>query len=749
MDCIFSGPRWSGIPVFFAAAAVLVLCLVPRGSGAERAHDRSRIPGPAQAGILNGHPHTPAGLVDLVDPAGLERIVRGLSGADTIRLDGVPVVLKTRYAYTEQKHEAARYLLEEIGALGYEAVVQRFVLRTARPDLTGIALANSGDTVWAGSTDGAVYRAFSAGGWDQFEKCGNTGNKVFDLYVDPAGRLWAACGLTGGNLGALFVSPNGGSTWSLRKSGMNIYNIMAVAFSGEHYGIACGSFGTMVRTADGGGYWSGIDPGTFNYLALNGVAANGPMRFWIAAAAGYLFETTNLGSTWIEHKLDTYYPLNAIAFADSLHGAVVGTGVAYYTTDGGKSWIGTSVVLPPGVQPDLGCVAMFDSLRVIAAGGAGLIFLSENGGADWTPVEAGCPGDDDIAGIAFADRDLFWTAGRDETRLIDIGPPDVQCTHYQFGDTIWGENLRFRIEGRDAPDHRIVMCAHYDATSGTPYVCTPGADDNATGVAGVIASAGALYGASLSRTVEFVLFDGEEPGLLGSRYFTGNLDAGAVYDAVINLDMLGYDFRRDWSIKVSGRADPGDSSLADTVMMAIDSLGLLLQPDYTTVPNLISDHFTFQDVGIPGILLIESERNELNPTYHSCRDIADSVMFDYFTECVKAALGSVAFLAGYDFYGDGDAVRPVALYQNYPNPFASNTVISFTAPGAQNVAIDVFDVLGRLIARLEPFRIAGADSGYVDWDGRNRGGRQVSSGVYFVRLRSGGHEAVRKAVLVR
>lgn len=750
MGCIVSGSHRSGIPVVFVAAAVLALCLFSgRARAGRSAGGRSVVHTTVRSAILNGHPHTPAGLADLVEQGELERIVRGLSGADTIYLDGDPVVLKTRYAFSEQKHDAVRYLLGEIGALGYEPVVQRFVLRTTHPDLTGIAAARSADTVWTGSTDGAVYRAFLADGWESFEKCGNTEKKVFGLYTDPAGRLWAACGLIGGNLGALFVSLDGGSSWALRKSGIGIYNITGVAFSNEHYGIACGSFGTAVRTADGGVTWLAVDPATFNYLGLHGAAANGPLRFWVTADAGYLFETQNLGSAWIEHKLDTYYPLNAIDFADPLHGVVVGNGVAFYTVDGGESWISTTVVPPPGVQPALACVAMFDTLRVVAAGGAGDIFLSENGGADWTPVETGCPQEDDVAGIAFVGRDLFWTAGRDETQLIDIGPPEPLCAHYLFGDTIWGKNIRFRVEGHDAPDHRIVMCAHYDATSGTPYVCTPGADDNATGVSGVIASAGALYGAFLSRTIEFVLFDGEEPGLLGSRYFTGNLDADAVYDAVINLDMLGYDFLRDWSMKISGRAEPGDSAIAGFVTMAIDTLELRLQPDYTTVPNLTSDQFSFYDAGIPGILLIESERDELNPTYHSCRDTADSVMFDYLTECVKAALGAAAFLAGYDFYENGGVPRAVALYQNYPNPFTSNTVISFTAPESQRVAIDVFDVLGRLVTRLEPYRVAGADSGYVDWSGRNRGGRQISSGVYFVRLRSGGREAVRKAVLVR
>jgi hypothetical protein len=748
--CTHLGLRRLGIIVSLSALAAILACVFPAGLRADRPNGHYLTSSDVHSGGFNGHPYTLQELVDLVTLDELERIVRGLSGADTVYIDGAPVALETRYAYAGQKHEAFQYLWDEVSALGYQPEVQTFMLSTTRPDLTGLAVANSADTVWVGSDDGIVYRAWAFGGWIRFREAGNTYNEIFDIYVDPAGRLWAACGLTGGNLGALFISLDGALSWSRRISGINIYTLRSIIFSNESYGFACGAIGTVLRTVNGGVSWLPIPASTFRYLSLNAVTSSGPMRFWIAASAGYLFETENLGSVWVEHKLDTYNMLNAIDFADSLHGVVVGTGVAYYTTDGGESWSETSVVPPPGVQPDLRSVAMYDSLRVVAAGGAGKIFVSEDGGASWSPLEGDCTGDDDVAEVAFLDRDVFWTAGRDEVRRIDIALPEVECRHYQFGDTIWGKNIYFRVEGHEAPSRRVVICAHYDAISETPYVCAPGADDNATGVAGVLASARALHGARLSRTVEFVLFDAEEVGLRGSRHFAGNLEEGVIYDGVINLDMLGYDYKRDWSLKVAGRSHPDDMNLGELVMAVIDSLDLQLVPDYTMVPNLTSDHYSFHEVGVPGIMLIESERDELNPAYHSCGDVADKIVYDYLTECVKAALGSVAFLAGYAFYEPEDStVNPVVLYQNWPNPFTDGTRISFVAPETAPVELAVYDVLGRLVTRLEPFRVAQTDSGYVDWDGSNRGGRQLASGVYFVRLRVGSAENVRKAVLVR
>ncbi len=745
------GPRRFDITLPLGALAAILACVFPNGLRAGGSNGRTLTTGYSHSGGFNGHPYTLKELVDLVTLDELRRTVRELSGADTIYVGGWRVVLETRYSYAGQKHEAFQYLSDEVSSLGYQPEVQTFMLSTTRPDLTGLAVANSADTVWVGSYDGIVYRAWAFGGWIKFAEAGNTHNEILDMYVDPAGRLWAACGIPDGNLGALYISLDGGLSWSRRISGINIYTLRSIIFSNESYGFACGATGTVLRTVNGGVSWLPIPAATFRYLSLNWVASSGPMRFWVAASGGYLFETENLGSSWIEHKLDTYNTLNAVDFADSLRGVVVGTGVAYYTTDGGWSWSGTTVVPPPGVQPDLRSVAMYDSLRVVAAGGAGKIFVSEDGGASWSPLEGDCTGDDDVAEVAFLDRDVFWAAGRDEVRRIDITLPEVQCRHYQFGDTIWGKNICFRAEGYEAPSRRVVICAHYDAISGTPYICAPGADDNATGVAGVLASARALYGARLARTVEFVLFDAEEVGLRGSRYFAGNLEEGATYDGVINLDMLGYDYRKDWSLMVAGRSHPDDVDLGDLVMAVIDSLDLQLVPDYTMIPNLTSDHYSFHEVGIPGIMLIESERDELNPAYHTCGDIADKIVYDYLTECVKAALGSVAILAGYAFYEpeDSTVANPVVLYQNWPNPFTDGTRISFTAPETAPVELAVYDVLGCLVTRLEPLRVADADSGYVDWDGHNRGGRRLSSGVYFVRLRVGSAENVRKAVLVR
>ncbi len=90
-----------------------------------------------------------------------------------------------------------------------------------------------------------------------------------------------------------------------------------------------------------------------------------------------------------------------------------------------------------------------------------------------------------------------------------------------------------------------------------------------------------------------------------------------------------------------------------------------------------------------------------------------------------------------------------ALSQNFPNPFNQQTRISFNLASSGEVGLEIFDILGRKIATLFSGR---ADEGEteVSWDGRSAWGGDVSSGVYYYRLRNaGGESIVRKMTLLK
>jgi hypothetical protein len=83
------------------------------------------------------------------------------------------------------------------------------------------------------------------------------------------------------------------------------------------------------------------------------------------------------------------------------------------------------------------------------------------------------------------------------------------------------------------------------------------------------------------------------------------------------------------------------------------------------------------------------------------------------------------------------------LHQNYPNPFNPTTTISYELPTAQNVALTVYDILGRAVAVLvNKKQTAGNYS--IHFDGQN-----LASGIYFYRLKTPSFTAVRKMILMR
>jgi hypothetical protein len=88
------------------------------------------------------------------------------------------------------------------------------------------------------------------------------------------------------------------------------------------------------------------------------------------------------------------------------------------------------------------------------------------------------------------------------------------------------------------------------------------------------------------------------------------------------------------------------------------------------------------------------------------------------------------------------------LHPNYPNPFATRTTIEYALPEQGQVRFEIYDILGRRIQTLIDEK---QRPGFhrVRWDGRNRLGRSVASGVYFGRLTAEGKHELQKMVIVR
>ena len=89
-----------------------------------------------------------------------------------------------------------------------------------------------------------------------------------------------------------------------------------------------------------------------------------------------------------------------------------------------------------------------------------------------------------------------------------------------------------------------------------------------------------------------------------------------------------------------------------------------------------------------------------------------------------------------------------ALHQNYPNPFNPTTTLRFDLPAATDIHIVVYDLLGREMVRLVDQRL---EAGYhqLVWNGRDRRGRELPTGMYIVLMATPEYRKSIKLVLLK
>jgi len=92
-------------------------------------------------------------------------------------------------------------------------------------------------------------------------------------------------------------------------------------------------------------------------------------------------------------------------------------------------------------------------------------------------------------------------------------------------------------------------------------------------------------------------------------------------------------------------------------------------------------------------------------------------------------------------------IRP-SLAQNHPNPFNPATIIEYYLAERSEVRLDVYDLMGAMVARLAD-GIQPGGLHRVSWSGRDNQGQSVASGVYFYRLETAGFADSRRMVLLK
>lgn len=192
-----------------------------------------------------------------------------------------------------------------------------------------------------------------------------------------------------------------------------------------------------------------------------------------------------------------------------------------------------------------------------------------------------------------------------------------------------------------APRRAVLATAHLDSinTRGGPAAPAPGADDNASGSAGVLEIARVLRDDPATQDLRLILFGGEEQGLHGSTTYVASLDAAerSRIAAVVNMDMVGCRNTPEPGVLLEGAA-PAQPLIDRLAEAAATYTGLTVQ---TSLDPFASDHVPFLAAGIPAVLTIEAS-DRTNTAVHTAADTDDRIDIGLVTEIVRMNVATIA-----------------------------------------------------------------------------------------------------------
>ncbi|MHC5756622.1 M28 family peptidase [Nostoc sp.] len=260
------------------------------------------------------------------------------------------------------------------------------------------------------------------------------------------------------------------------------------------------------------------------------------------------------------------------------------------------------------------------------------------------------------------ERSLTRTYITTELRKLGWKP---KLENFSDGVNIFAERV-----GTNKAAKAILVGAHYDTVA-----LSPGADDNASGVAVVLEVARLLGSRSTPRTLQLAFFDKEEAGLLGSQAFISKTARLQNLSGAIVMDMVGYACythgcqKYPAGLPITPPSDKGDflAVVGDTEHLPllnafqnsqnIPSIALNKQqsnlPPVLTLPiplkglltpdTLRSDHAPFWYQGI-GAVLVTDTANLRTPHYHKPSDVPATIERSFFTGAAQIVVNATTAL---------------------------------------------------------------------------------------------------------
>jgi hypothetical protein len=257
----------------------------------------------------------------------------------------------------------------------------------------------------------------------------------------------------------------------------------------------------------------------------------------------------------------------------------------------------------------------------------------------------------------------FATATDDLARELEKMGYEARRQGYTIGTDVV-QNIEAKVAGGRHGDESVVVGAHYDTERGTP-----GADDNASGVAAVLELARIYRDKKPDRTIRFVLFANEEAPFsqteqMGSLVYAKDLVAhGTRVVAMLSLESIGYFSTEAGSQHYPPALSSRYPTTGDFIAVVGNEASRALCENLTRVlkrsatlpvvgdvlPDSVpeasrSDHWAFWKLGLPAVMVTDTAPFR-NPHYHKATDLPDRLDFDRMARVVSGLARTLEVLA--------------------------------------------------------------------------------------------------------
>jgi hypothetical protein len=244
------------------------------------------------------------------------------------------------------------------------------------------------------------------------------------------------------------------------------------------------------------------------------------------------------------------------------------------------------------------------------------------------------------------------------------------------------------------------------------------------------------------------------------------LSGSVLYDIQGNFNVSEPESIFVWGVRINGPAtNPGNLGVSwqtwglplyeDTLRTMYDDG--MTGGDLTASDSIYSAAFSYTTEDIVGQEFkfgIKGGDNEGGEGGYGNNHVENIVETGADTVYIDALWGSInpLFYDAWQYTGIGGPLASIPdqfrLYQNYPNPFNPATKILFNLPKISNVKLIIYNILGQEVIRLVDEKLKPGKHTY-QWNGTDRYGNKVSTGVYFYRLETEFKTEVKKMVLLK